>query len=195
MSLRVMYAHLGLLEPGTAAIDRDGDVWCFWPDGMSGNGGPALTLDMVEASRIYGPFDVLAAGLTQEQCDEIAAAESREAARALALRFAGKPPEIGPLDPELGTESIDGPNGLRHHVGRDSVADALAEATAKLNTVREAVIARVQQGQRERVHEILVALPQFPAEVVRSTIEHLTQRGIIHFDVDMRLAPGSGWQQ
>jgi hypothetical protein len=116
MSLRVMYAHLGLLEPGTAAIDRDGDVWCVWPDGMAGNGGPMLTRDMAEASRIYGPFDVLVAGLSLEQCDQIATAcmhDNNSAARNYALRLAGTPVESGPLGPELGTESIDGPNGLR----------------------------------------------------------------------------------
>ncbi len=119
MSLRILYAHLGLVEPGTAATDRDGDVWCVWPDGMAGNGGPALTRDINSASSMFGPFDVLATGLTEEQCDEIADASelnNRSLAREIALRAMGKvAPEAGTLATELPIESIDGPNGLRHH--------------------------------------------------------------------------------
>lgn len=115
MSLRILYAHLGLVEPGTAATDRDGDVWCVWPDGSVGNHEPLVPGEDASAvavvTAMFGPFDVLATGLSLHDCDEIASRSrhgTRVAARAHALKCAGLPAEVG-------TESIDGPNGLRHH--------------------------------------------------------------------------------
>lgn len=120
MSLHALYAHLGLLEPGTAAVDRDGDVWCVWPDGHVGCGKPTLSGDMVTATALFGPFAVLATGLSLQDCDGIAShskVADRAKARAYALERARLPPEVGPLGPELGVESIDGPNGLRTLAG------------------------------------------------------------------------------
>lgn len=197
--MQVMYAHLGLLEPGTAAVDRDGDVWCVWPDGMAGCGGPQMPPDIVSGTRVYGPFAVLATGLTVEQCDEIADAEQgdRSAARNLALRLTGRPSETGPLGPELGVESIDGPNGLRRFarlVGGRLGPDGQPEtAFFSLQEVRDAVV-EIVTTSRMRPPEVEAALARYPRQVVRGAIEHLVQCGTIHFDIDANLAPGSGWK-
>lgn len=111
-----MYAHLGLLEPGTAAIDRDGDVWCVWPSGHGGLHGPNISPDFLHTTGLYGPFDVLGVGLPSLVCDAVGRASQEgdpARAKALVLEHLGRPHPQHPLWAELGAESIDGPNGLR----------------------------------------------------------------------------------
>jgi hypothetical protein len=102
---------------GSAWVDRDGDVWLRWPDGRVGINRPsAATLLGIETSWMCGPFHMVAAALTAEECDTVAKRLKRVGKLHLALGLVGAPGGRRPvkrLGFELGTETIDGPFGLR----------------------------------------------------------------------------------
>jgi hypothetical protein len=98
---------------GSAWVDRDGSVWLRWPDGRVGINKPeAATMLGIETSWMWGPFHMVADVLSKAECNRIAARLCQFDKLKTALCLAGSCHKRRIVF-ELGTESIDGPFGLR----------------------------------------------------------------------------------
>jgi len=74
MTSPVQHHYTSTLPRGSVCEDRDGRTFVVWPDGSYGYD-KATRSPSGFSSYSFGPYRVLRAGLTAEQCDDIAAGD------------------------------------------------------------------------------------------------------------------------